>query len=311
MSSSAHRSNSQRVPVGTPAPLLWYAHRMSLRRRVLGLGLLIAGIALVLWWRPVRFGFVQHPLEKGRDFILGDASHLGPMNKPSISIETRFLSFDASTPDALPRVPVLDRLLRENGEIPLTIDDSDVNLLIRATQASVNSTTLTAPRLTTGHGQPAYCVIGSQQAYIQRVELSSGGNLPFQPHVATAHSGLSFRMLPTIMPGGSSVRVNARLRFAKLEQLVRIPYPETLPGATDEVQIPKGTQQTLEREFSAANGRTMMLLGLRADELDGVIPMSSAKAARNPKNLTLILIKATIVPAPTTKPAAGELRRAP
>src|SRR5690606_26071367 len=50
------------------------------------------------------------------------------------------------------------------------LDDFQVNFLIRATQAAVNSTVLTAPRVTVFNGQQAYVVIAQQQAYVSDLE---------------------------------------------------------------------------------------------------------------------------------------------
>ena len=66
------------------------------------------------------------------------------------------------------------------------LDDFQVNFLIRATQASFNSTTLTAPRVTVFNGQQAFVVVAQQQAYVSDLEAVTGDGVGlFNPIIDT------------------------------------------------------------------------------------------------------------------------------
>src|SRR5690606_12119687 len=57
------------------------------------------------------------------------------------------------------------------------LDDFQVNFRMRATQASIHSTILTAPRVTVFNGQQAFIVNAQQQAYVSDLEAVTGDNV--------------------------------------------------------------------------------------------------------------------------------------
>ena len=75
------------------------------------------------------------------------------------------------------------------------LDDIQVDLLIKATQADERSIALASPRLTFFNGQEAWITIMEQEAYVQSLTAASGtGSGAFIPQVGTLNTGVMLHL---------------------------------------------------------------------------------------------------------------------
>lgn len=100
------------------------------------------------------------------------------------------------------------------------LDDIAVNLVIRATQASRRSVSLTAPRLTLFNGQRANIVVARQVAFISDLEPVSGGN-GFDPTLSVTQSGVVLDIEATVSADRRYVTMTARPSLASVSQPIR------------------------------------------------------------------------------------------
>ena len=71
------------------------------------------------------------------------------------------------------------------------LDDIQVDLLVKATQADDRSISLAAPRLTFFNGQSAWISITEEQAYVEGLTAASGtGSGAFVPQIGTIQTGV-------------------------------------------------------------------------------------------------------------------------
>src|SRR6185436_16179721 len=79
------------------------------------------------------------------------------------------------------------------------LDNFSAQFLIRATQASSNSTNVTAPRLTLFNGQRAFVVVSRQTAYISDLEPVVAQNaVAFNPTIDIVESGVLLDVQATV-----------------------------------------------------------------------------------------------------------------
>ena len=104
------------------------------------------------------------------------------------------------------------------------LDDFQVNFLIRATQASINSTTLTAPRVTVFNGQQAFVLVAQQQAYVSDLEAVTGDGVGlFNPIIDTVQTGVRLVVQPTVSADRKYVTLSLQPQVSQLVGLNSFP----------------------------------------------------------------------------------------
>jgi general secretion pathway protein D len=104
------------------------------------------------------------------------------------------------------------------------LDDFQVNFLIRATQASINSTTLTAPRVTVFNGQQAFVLVAQQQAYVSDLEAVTGDGVGlFNPIIDTVQTGVRLVVQPTVSADRKYVTLSLQPQVSQLVALSNFP----------------------------------------------------------------------------------------
>ncbi len=104
------------------------------------------------------------------------------------------------------------------------LDDFQVNFLIRATQASINSTILTAPRVTVFNGQQAFVVVAQQQAYVSDLEAVTGDGVGlFNPIIDTVQTGVRLVVQPTVSADRKYVTLSLQPQVSQLVRLDSFP----------------------------------------------------------------------------------------
>lgn len=123
------------------------------------------------------------------------------------------------------------------------LDDFQVSLLLRATQASVYSSTLTAPRITLFNGQRAYVVVATETAYVSDLTPIVGTNsVAFDPTVGLVQSGVLLDVVATVSSDRKYVTLTLRPTLSQLIRLVQFPVTAFTTGGGDGGGVP--TAQT-------------------------------------------------------------------
>src|SRR5207248_3320985 len=104
------------------------------------------------------------------------------------------------------------------------LDEFQVNFLIRATQAALNSTVLTAPRVTVFNGQQAFIIVAQEQAYVSDLEAVTGNNVGlFNPIVDTVQTGVRLVVQPTVSADRKYVTMSLQPQLSSLISLTNFP----------------------------------------------------------------------------------------
>ena len=107
------------------------------------------------------------------------------------------------------------------------LDDFQVQLLLRATQASVTSTIVQAPRITLYNGQRAYVVVALEQAYVSNLIAVVGtGVSGFQPVPSTVESGVVLDVTATVSADRKYVTLTLRPQLANVVDIKQFTFQQ-------------------------------------------------------------------------------------
>ena len=105
------------------------------------------------------------------------------------------------------------------------LDDFQVQLSLRAVEASVNSTLVTAPRITLFNGQRAYVLVAIQRAYVSNLTpVVSTGISSFAPTVSIVQSGVLLDVQATVSADRKYVTMTLRPQLATLLDLASFTF---------------------------------------------------------------------------------------
>jgi general secretion pathway protein D len=111
------------------------------------------------------------------------------------------------------------------------LDDFQVNLILRATQASELSTLVTAPRITLFNGQHAWVLVATQQAYVSNLTPTVGtGVSGFTPTISIVQTGVLLYVEATVSADRKYVTLTLRPELSTLLALQSF----TFQGAAEE-----------------------------------------------------------------------------
>ncbi len=206
------------------------------------------------------------------------------------------------------------------------LDDFQVNLLLRATQAQQFSTIVTAPRLTLFNGQRAYVLVATEQAYVSNLTATVGtGTSSFQPTVSIVQSGVSLDVQATVSADRKYVTLTLRPQLATLIDLKSFTFQQgtttgtTTPGTvligggvapppTGIIQEPEIQLTEVKTTVSIPDGGTLLLGGQTiAGELEreagvpvlskipGLDRLFTNRSMSKDEQVLLILCKPTII----------------
>lgn len=196
------------------------------------------------------------------------------------------------------------------------MDDVEVNLLIKATQADRRAFTLTAPRLTLFNGQRAYVVVANQFTFVSDLEPipNSGG---FDTTLSVTQSGVILDVEGTVSADRRYVTLTVRPSLADLKTPIEtigqsativIPGFDIPTTTTAFIQTPELELTALKTTVSVPDRGTLLLGGQRlmADvEVEAGVPVLSKIPVLNrlftnrstvkDERTLLILVKPTII----------------
>jgi beta-lactamase regulating signal transducer with metallopeptidase domain len=191
-----------------------------------------------------------------------------------VMVEARFLAFDKAAVEHLPeplRASVKTALsdgADKSAGVHLT--DAQVAELLRAMQASADSTTLTAPRMTLFNGQRAYVAITTQQAYVADLKVVRGrdGKVSYDPVVEVTNSGLIMDVQATVSADRRYVTTTLRPRLSNLRRMDTVPFENVpddqknvTPKPTLTIQRPVVDVRQLKTTVSIPDHGTLLLPG--------------------------------------------------
>jgi general secretion pathway protein D len=105
------------------------------------------------------------------------------------------------------------------------LDDFQVQLMVRAVEASVNSSLVTAPRVTLFNGQRAYVLVSIQRAYVSNLTpVVSTGVSSFAPTIGIVQSGVLLDVQATVSADRKYVTLTLRPQLATLLDLASFTF---------------------------------------------------------------------------------------
>ncbi|MBT5383102.1 MAG: hypothetical protein HOL13_09705, partial [Phycisphaerae bacterium] len=169
------------------------------------------------------------------------------------------------------------------------LDDIQVDLLVKATQADERSISLAAPRLTFFNGQGAWISITEEQAYVQGLTATSGsGSGAFVPQVGTIQTGVMLYLKGAASADRRYVTMNVNFQKSELKTIATAATTGAAGGGgiggggssqfAGQVQLPTIAVQQLRVTTSVPDKGTAMLGGYRDSiefETEAGVPLLS------------------------------------
>jgi beta-lactamase regulating signal transducer with metallopeptidase domain len=163
------------------------------------------------------------------------------------------------------------------------LDDNQVGKLVRAIQASVDSTILTAPRITLFNGQQGSLLIGEEIPYIAGWSEPKDGKR--DPQISMLKTGFIFTLQPTVSADRKYVTLSLHPRIARLRKMEDVPWPKAAPGENLNTQKPDLAVQEVDEIVSVPDGGTLLTL----------LPESDDKPKDPKALLNILLVRPTII----------------
>ncbi len=208
------------------------------------------------------------------------------------------------------------------------LNDVQVDLLVRATQANRYAISLSAPRVTFFNGQRAYVLVSTQLAFVSDLTPAVGtGAVGFQPTLSVVSSGIVLDVEGTVSADRRYVTLTARPSLANIVRLRTItvqaqagnnnnnnnnPLNSTVPSVPDTVsgsiEAPELELTTLRTTVSVPDRGTLLMGGQRLFaeiDVEAGVPVLSKipyinrlftnRSTVKDERTLLILIKPTII----------------
>jgi type II secretory pathway component GspD/PulD (secretin) len=199
------------------------------------------------------------------------------------------------------------------------LSDFQANLVVTATEDAVNSTNLTAPRVTLFNGQRAYVLVSTETAYVSNLTpVVAAGAVGFAATINTVQSGVVLDVTATISADRKYVTLTLRPTLSTLEALLNFPVSIAVAGggtggggaatASSSIQEPELEVTRVRTTVSVPDGGTLLLGGqtvsAEVDREAGVPVLSDIpflkrlftnRGMAKDDQVLLILVKPTII----------------
>jgi general secretion pathway protein D len=208
------------------------------------------------------------------------------------------------------------------------LDDFQVSLLLRATEVSTTSTTVTAPRITLFNGQRAYVLVATQKAYVSNLTAAVGtGASSFTPTVSVVQTGVLLDVAATVSADRKYVTLTLRPELSNLLDISDFTFQSsgstnsstvaaspvvvggiTAQAPTGTIQVPEIQLTELKTTVSVPDGGTLLLGGQTLageTEKEAGVPVLSKipflkrlftnRSMAKDEQILLILVKPTIL----------------
>jgi type II secretory pathway component GspD/PulD (secretin) len=154
------------------------------------------------------------------------------------------------------------------------LDDAHLRCLMEAVQGDRRSNVMQAPKLTLFNGQRSTLCVGEEKPFVTGLDVRlQDGHPVFLPKTETIASGLELSLQPVISADRRSVRVDLQAALRDVDASVPL-IPVSLPiqpvGGdpdgqpvvfTQYLQQPRTKKLSVEKTFTVADGRTMVVDG--------------------------------------------------
>jgi type II secretory pathway component GspD/PulD (secretin) len=199
------------------------------------------------------------------------------------------------------------------------IDDTQLEVILRAVEKSDRSTLVIAPRLTAYNGQRANVTVLDQVSYISDfdVEIAQAAQIG-DPIVQTLRDGVILDLRPTVSADRRFITMELRPTIAILQRPIATFATTLANGPPVTIQLPELRIQRVRTTVSMPDGGTLLLGGLKFFEerrLEstipwlGKIPIASFFVTRKgtfmEKRNLLVLIRARILRPEENEPTSG------
>jgi type II secretory pathway component GspD/PulD (secretin) len=212
-----------------------------------------------------------------------------------VMVETKFIAVDEAVLDALPaglREAVAGQLRAAKDPVvvtgdaaaqaapfppakapaaaeaqrPASLDQEQVDQLMRAVQGDAKSTIISAPKLMLFNGQSAYVLAANQRAYVADYTIIKlpDGSTKFEPQHGVVKAGWMLWAQATASADRKHVTLSVHPRMTHLAALEEVPWDRSPAGEKLTVSRPKLMASELSTTVSIPDGGTLLLGGLKA-----------------------------------------------
>ncbi len=195
------------------------------------------------------------------------------------------------------------------------LDDLEVNLLVRATQANNRAISLTAPRVTFFNGQRAFVVVATQTAFVSDLEpvpdttgfditlsyLTTGAVLDVEGTISADRRYVTMTMRPSLATLTDLVNFSPAIDTTSFENTDNITFSQTIQAPIIEVTKVRSTVSVPDRGTVMVGGQRLV----RENEVEAGVPVLSKIPILNrlftntstvkDERTLLILVKPTII----------------
>jgi type II secretory pathway component GspD/PulD (secretin) len=200
------------------------------------------------------------------------------------------------------------------------IDDTQLEVILRAVQKSDRSTVVLAPRLTAYAGQRANITVLNQVSYISDfdVEIAQAAQIG-DPIVQTLRDGVILDVKPIVTADRRFITMELRPTIAILTRPIATFQTTLAQGPPVTIQLPELKIQRVRTTVTMPDGGTLLLGGLKFLEerrLESSVPWLdkipivafaiSRKGTFEERRNLLVLIRARIVRPEENEPSAGK-----
>ncbi len=199
------------------------------------------------------------------------------------------------------------------------IDDTQLEVILRAVEKSDRSTLVVAPRLTAYNGQRANVTVLNQISYISDfdVEIAQAAQIG-DPIVQTLRDGVILDLRPVVTADRRFITMELRPTIALLQRPIRTFQTTLANGPPVTIQLPELRIQRVRTTVTMPDGGTLMLGGLKFFEerrLESTVPwidkipiasfFVSRKGTYLEKRNLLVLIRARILRPEENEPGSA------
>jgi hypothetical protein len=190
------------------------------------------------------------------------------------------------------------------ANVSVTRTGASTTTIVQALNRFTDTQVVSQPRLFTMNNTPANFIQGTQVPYLGNIQQTQSSGVGVAPttsgSVAFAIDGISFGVVPSVIDG-------------KHVQISLMPVISTLGEAEQfalgESAMLKAYRQSNKQTFMrvmAESGQTLVLGGIRQGAQSADTELGTSARRRGNATEVVILLRATVVPAPDYDPLAGE-----
>ena len=199
------------------------------------------------------------------------------------------------------------------------LDDTQLEVILRAVQKSDRSTVVTAPRLTAYNGQRANVTVLTQTSYISDfdVEIAQASQIG-DPIVQTLRDGVILDLRPVVSADRRFITMELRPTIAVLTRPIATFATTLANGPPVTIQLPELSVSRVRTTVTVPDNGTLLLGGLKyfqETRLDSTVPFLdkipvasfffSRKGTYLEKRNLLVLIRAKILRPEENEPGLG------